>query len=228
MPKSKDNPIEQAMQDALASVERIEREGRGDAPAPEEVTVEVEAGQSPPDESPSSKEAASEKTPDEQREGAPEAEQAQAQEAEPAAEERVAELKDQLLRLAADFENFRKRARREQEELRKYGIDTTVRELLPVLDNLERALKHAADDDPMAQGVNMVAKQFRDVLERFGVVGFQSVGQPFDPERHEAMGQAPGGDVEPGTVLEEMEKGYTLHDRLLRPAKVIVAAAPAE
>ncbi len=143
-------------------------------------------------------------------------------------EQELASLRDQLLRLAADFDNFRKRTRREQEDIRRYGIETLLTDILPVLDNFDRALAHTAgEQNPLVQGVRMVAKQFHDVLGRYGVQSFTSVGDRFDPERHEAVGQMPGGDVEPGTVLEEAQKGYMLHDRLLRPARVVVAAAVA-
>ena len=137
----------------------------------------------------------------------------------------IAELKEKLLRVAADFENFRKRSRRESDEQRRYGVEPVVVALLPVKDNLDRALEHASDDDSVVEGIRMVAKQFDDVLETFGVRGFESVGEEFSPERHEAMGQLPSEDAEPNTVLQELEKGYTLHDRLIRPAKVIVAAS---
>ncbi len=138
----------------------------------------------------------------------------------------VAGLKDQLLRLAADFDNYRKRTRKEMDEVRRYGIEGVLGDLLQVVDNLDRALSHSeGDKSPVIQGVRMVQKQFSDVLSRFGVVSFSAMGQPFDPERHEAVGQAPAGDKAPGTILEEAQKGYMLHDRLLRPARVIVAAA---
>ncbi len=138
------------------------------------------------------------------------------------------ELRDQLLRLAADFDNFRKRSARQLEETRKFGIDRLLLDLLPVLDNLERALAHAGDaSDPIVQGVRMVAKGFLDTLAQHGVQAFDSVGQVFDPERHEAVGQAPSGTAAPGTILEEMQKGYMLHERLLRAAQVIVAAGTA-
>ena len=115
------------------------------------------------------------------------------------------------------------------EEARRFGAEKVLYDLLAVVDNLERALTHAeGDTSPMVEGVRMVTKQFLDVLAQHGVQGFDSLGQPFDPERHEAMGQAPAGDRAPGTILEEMLKGYFLHDRLLRPAQVIVAAAPAQ
>jgi molecular chaperone GrpE len=140
------------------------------------------------------------------------------------ATEEIVQLNNQLLRLAADFENFRKRSRREQDEQRKYGVEPVIRALLPVKDNLDRALEHSTGDDPLTDGVKMVSKLFDDVMASFGVSAFDSQGEHFDPVKHEAMSQIPSEDTSPGSVVQELEKGYTLHDRLLRPAKVIVAA----
>jgi molecular chaperone GrpE len=192
--------LENAMAEALASVEAREK-------TQEEPEVEVEA--EAPDERPG--------------------DEAKGADSEAAGEgEDVAGLKDQLLRLAADFQNFRKRATREMDEARRHGSEKVLLGLLPVLDNLERAVSHSGQDDsPIAEGVRMVAKQFVDVLGTFGVTGFESVGEPFDPERHEAMSQVVSEDFPPGAIVEQMLKGYLMHDRLLRPAQVIVAAAPA-
>jgi molecular chaperone GrpE len=140
-------------------------------------------------------------------------------------QELVAALKDQLLRLAADFDNFRKRARKEQDEMRRYGIETLLQDVIPVLDNLERALSHSeGDKSPVLQGVRMVQKQLADTLNRYGVQTFATVGKPFDPEKHEAVSQQPSTE-KPGTVLQELQRGYMLHERLLRPARVVVASA---
>jgi molecular chaperone GrpE len=139
----------------------------------------------------------------------------------------VKDLHDRLLRLGADYDNFRKRSMRQMDEARRFGAEKVIYDLLAVVDNLERALAHAeGDTSPMVEGVRMVTKQFLDVLGMHGVQGFDSMGEVFDPERHEAMGQQPAGDRAPGTVVEEMLRGYFLHDRLLRPAQVLVAAAP--
>jgi molecular chaperone GrpE len=143
----------------------------------------------------------------------------------PTSDDPVATLKDQLLRLAADFDNYRKRARREIEDVRKHGIEALLNDVLPVLDNLERALAHSeGDKSPVLQGVRMVQKQFVDILSRYGVTTFQSVGQPFDPEKHEAVGQTASKDQAPGTIVSEAQRGYQLHGRLLRPARVVVAS----
>ncbi len=145
------------------------------------------------------------------------------------AEHAVDLLKDQLLRMAADYDNFRKRSRKEVDEARLYGIERIACDLLSVLDNLDRALTHAKDsNDPVIQGVHMVAKQFTEIMATHGVVPFSAVGEKFDPERHEAIAKLPS-DVHPeNAVIEEVEKGYTVQKRLLRPAKVVVSAGTKE
>jgi molecular chaperone GrpE len=146
-----------------------------------------------------------------------------------AAQEEIAALRDQLLRLAADFDNYRKRATREQQDIRDYGTSQLLQDILPVLDNLDRALAHSeGDTSPVVKGVRLVAKQFADTLTRYGVQSFASVGVPFDPERHEAVAQMAVEGKKAGTILEEMQKGYMLRERLLRPAQVVVASAPPE
>lgn len=134
--------------------------------------------------------------------------------------------REKMLRLAAEFENFRKRARRENEDSAKFGIERLLRDFLPVIDNLERALSHAqGDTSPLVEGIRMVAKQSLDVLAGYGVESFEALRQPFDPEKHEALGHSPSNDVPAGNVAEVIAKGYMLHSRLLRPARVIIAAA---
>lgn len=136
------------------------------------------------------------------------------------------DLKNRMLRAVADLENYRKRSAREKEDMRKYGIDRVVLELLPVLDNLERALEHAdksADNTTIVDGIRMVQRQFVGALEKHGVKGFDSKGEMFDPQKHEAIQQVETAEHETGTVLEEYQKGYYLHERLIRPALVVVA-----
>lgn len=136
------------------------------------------------------------------------------------------ELKNKLLRSVADLENYRRRAEREKDDLRKYGIDKVVSDLIPAVDNLERALQHAEGKDELASivdGVTMVYKQILNALAKYGVQGFTSKGEAFDPTRHEAIQQVETSEFETGTVVEEYQKGYFLHDRLLRPALVAVA-----
>ena len=152
----------------------------------------------------------------------------------PAVEEEAEHLKAELdhvrdiyLRKLAEFDNFRKRVEREREDNRLAGVEEMVRELLPVLDNFERALQHAEDDSgAFQQGVEMIAKQLGDTLERRGVHEVDPVGQPFDPELHEAVQRVEDGEYPPGTVAWVMLKGYTMGDRLVRPAMVGVAVDP--
>ena len=141
------------------------------------------------------------------------------------------ELYDRLLRTTADFDNFRKRVSREKDELIRYGNEKLARELLPVVDNFERALQQAensSDNKALREGIEMILKQFITVLDKFGVKYFTSVGQPFDPNKHEAMVHQESSEHEENAVISEFQKGYYLHDKLLRPAMVVVAKKPAE
>ncbi len=143
--------------------------------------------------------------------------------------DRLKETHERQLRAVADLENYKKRAVREREEAEKFAIGKLVKELLPVLDNFDRALEHAgaaASESALAQGILATRKLFEDTLAKFGVKSFSAKGQPFDPARHEAVQQIPTADVPPGAVAQEVVRGYLLHDRLLRPAMVAVAVAP--
>jgi len=140
--------------------------------------------------------------------------------------ERLKEAHERMLRSAADLENYKKRAQREKEELQKFGNEKLLKELLPVLDNLDRALAAAAADDPLRAGVLLVRTSFEQVLARYGVKGFSALGQSFDPAFHEALMQVPTQEKPAGTVMVEHARGFTLHDRLVRPALVGVAVAP--
>jgi molecular chaperone GrpE len=133
-------------------------------------------------------------------------------------------VRDIYLRKLAEFDNFRKRVEREREEIRLAGVEEMIRDLLPVLDNFDRALQHAEDDSgAFLQGIEMIAKQLWDTLERRGVEEVNPVGQQFDPEIHEAVQRVEDGEHPPGTVAWVMLKGYTMGDRLIRPAMVGVA-----
>ena len=151
-----------------------------------------------------------------------------------AIEKRVAKLgaevehwKSRAYRATADLENGRKRFSKEREELRRFALEGLLKDILPVADNLERATAHAtAQEGSLLDGVKMVLNQFNQVLERRGAKPFDALGQPFDPQFHEAMQQFPRDDVEPGTVIEVFQRGWKLHDRLARPAMVIVSRAP--
>ena len=138
---------------------------------------------------------------------------------------------EQYLRTLADMENLRKRTQREKEELAKFANENILREILPVIDNLERAVEHAEQADNtegLLEGVQMTLTQFSQVLERFGVKPVESLGQPFDPNLHQAMGQMESQEYPANSVAQQMQKGYQLNERLLRPAMVMVAKAPEE
>lgn len=136
---------------------------------------------------------------------------------------------DQYVRERADSENFRRRLQREKSEALRFACEPLVRDLLPVIDNLERAVDHAAaggNGQPLLEGVRMVLKNAVDVLERHGVGRLDATGQRFDPSRHEAVVQVPDAQRQPNQVVQQYEPGYTMHDRLLRPAKVSVSTKP--
>ena len=134
---------------------------------------------------------------------------------------------DLYLRERADLENFRKRAQRDKEDLARFANERFLREILPVLDNLERAVEHARQNqgggEGLLEGVEMTLNQFQRILEKFGATPFESVGTAFDPSRHEAIGQVESAEHEPNAVAQELQKGYLLNERLLRPAMVMVA-----
>lgn len=136
-------------------------------------------------------------------------------------------LKDQLLRTAADFDNFRKRSRKDVEQAEKRGKEDVLRELLPVFDNLERAVKAsedgAADAAGILEGIEMVLKLFEDTTGRIGLTRVPSVGERFDPSLHDAFQQVETDESPPGTIIAEYQPGYRLGERLLRPAMVVVA-----
>jgi molecular chaperone GrpE len=146
------------------------------------------------------------------------------------AKEDAARLKDQLLRTAADFDNFRKRSRKDVEDAQKKGMERALLELLPVSDNLERAIQAAGQSQEagaVVEGIRMVLKLTEDALTRLGVERIQSVGQPFDPGLHEAVQQVES-DAPAGTVIFEMVPGYRLGGKLLRAAMVAVARPKAK
>ena len=136
------------------------------------------------------------------------------------------QLRDQLLRTAADFDNYRKRTRKEIEEARARGREDAVKDVLPVFDNLERAVSAAASAqtiESVVEGVKMVLKLFEDTSERMGLTRVKSVGERFDPTVHEAIQQQETDDQPPGTILTEIVPGYMIGQRLLRAAMVVVA-----
>jgi molecular chaperone GrpE len=139
------------------------------------------------------------------------------------------QLKDQLLRTAADFDNFRKRARREMEDAKARGKDEAIKEVLPVFDNLERAVAAAENAQAISsviEGVKMVLKLFEDTAERMGLKRIKALGERFDPAVHEAIQQQETDAHAPGTILNEVVPGYMFGPRLLRAAMVVVARKP--
>jgi molecular chaperone GrpE len=146
-----------------------------------------------------------------------------------AKEKEVNEYHERYLRQVAELENFKRRINRERDEAIRFANETLVKDLLPVVDNLERAVAHAKDGGngrPLVEGVEMVLRGLFDMLAKHGVVQISAIGQRFDPEKHEAMAQVESAAYQPNTVVEEYHKGYLLRDRLLRPSLVSVAKAP--
>jgi molecular chaperone GrpE len=129
------------------------------------------------------------------------------------------------LRLAADFDNFRRRTNRELADRARFASEDAARAMLPVLDNLRRAVEHSAEaaGDDLMSGLELVVREFETALAKLGVTTIDAVGQPFDPAVHEAIGGDESGEVDVDTVATELQRGYRLHDRVLRPALVRVA-----
>jgi len=144
-----------------------------------------------------------------------------------ALEGELRERREDLLRERAEVENFKRRLQRDKAEALRYALEPLVRDLLPVVDNLERALAHA-ETAAVVDGVKMVHKGLLDALTRGGVERVDSVGQPFDPNLHEAIAQVDSAECAPGAVVAQFQPGYRLHDRLVRPAMVTVNARKAE
>jgi len=141
--------------------------------------------------------------------------------------EQLEKAKQDYLYLAADFENFRKNAIKERSELVKFGNERLLRDLLDVVDNLERAL--AADTgkeskESLSSGVQMIHSELQSLLQRYGVTAMDSLGKPFDPNTHEALSSEPTNKIPPGHITQVFKKAYKYHDRLLRPAQVVVAS----
>jgi len=139
---------------------------------------------------------------------------------------------DKYLRLAAEFDNYKRVAQREQRDQIKFGNEQLLKELLPALDNMERAIKAArennADASALIQGVDLTLKQLSGILAKFGVQEIEAAGQIFDPASHQAVSHVPSDTVPRDHVIEEYQKGYRLHDRILRAAMVSVSAGPAQ
>ena len=145
--------------------------------------------------------------------------------------EELAESKDRVLRVQAELENFRKRAARELQDAHRYANLPLIRDLLPVLDNVDRAIESAEqnhDTASLLEGVKMMARQFKDVLERYHCVRIADLHEPFDPNLHEAISQQPSDEHPAGTVVLVTQTGFQLHDRVVRPSQVIVSTAMKE
>lgn len=138
----------------------------------------------------------------------------------------IADLRDRSLRTLADFDNFRKRAERERQEIRRYALLEPLREFLPIADNLERALSAGGSAEDLKRGVELILRQMQELLRRFGVREVPSDGESFNPMVHEAVARVESGQVTVPAVTETLVRGYMLHDRLLRPAMVKVAVPP--
>lgn len=145
-----------------------------------------------------------------------------------AARQELKEKQDMLLRNAAEFENYKKRTARETENFKKFANESLIKEMLPVLDNLERAIEASNDEavaSGIAEGVEMTLKEILKILDKFGVRQIQAIGETFNPAVHEAVIQEESEEYPDNTVSKELQKGYILHDRLLRPSMVAVSKA---
>lgn len=145
------------------------------------------------------------------------------------AKQTIADQKDGVVRAAADVENMRRRAAQDVEKAHKFALEKFANELLPVIDNLERAIEFSDKENetlkPVLEGISMTVKSFNDAVAKFGVEIVNPQGEQFNPEFHQAMSIQPSNDISPNTVLAVMQKGYTLNGRLLRPAMVMVSKA---
>ena len=142
-------------------------------------------------------------------------------------EQESKETHDRLLRVSAEFENYKKRAAREMTEFRKFANESFAKALLPVVDNLDRAIESSSNDkqtdSSVVEGVSMTLKEIMRVLEQFSMKPFESIGETFDPGFHQAMYQEETEEYPDNTIIKELQKGYMIHDRLLRPAMVVVS-----
>lgn len=140
-------------------------------------------------------------------------------------ESELEKAKDQAIRAVAEAQNTRRRAEQDVEKARKFALEKFVKELLPVIDSLEKALESMATDasEVHREGVEMTLKMQLNALSKFGVKPFDPQGEPFDPQFHEAMTMVPNPNMDPNTVMDVMQKGYTLNERLVRPAMVVVS-----
>ena len=238
-----ESAADRAIREALESVERLEREKTGKAnvavTATDDDAEQVQvlgggddddappSGDPPAAEAPAPAPAPKKTASDALLEATMKAKQ-ELQEVLAQTQKEAKDMFDRLARVSADFENYKKRVGREKDDAIKFGNEKLLKELLPVLDNLLRALQSAPPEGgSFVDGVRLVAKAYEDALAKFGVKGFDSQGFTFDPQRHEAVGSRPDANVPAQHVCEEYQRGYLLHDRLLRPALVLVSSGPA-
>jgi molecular chaperone GrpE len=147
-----------------------------------------------------------------------------AEEAAPSGE--ANDWKEKYLRTLAELDNFRKRTERDKAQTRAFALESLMRDVLPVLDDLELAIDAEGDADAIREGVRLALRSARNVLEAHGLKPIEALGEPFDPRVHEAMAAIPAGDAPANTIVTELRKGYQLHDRVLRPSRVHIAMAP--
>lgn len=146
------------------------------------------------------------------------------------ADDEVSRLRDQLLRSQAEMENLRRRNARDVENAHKFGVEKLLGDLLPALDSYEKGIEEAAKLEgeagaAVAQGLELAQKLFLETVAKYGLTTEHPLGEPFDPQKHEAMAMVPNPDMEPNSVMEVLQRGYLLHDRVVRAAKVIVSRA---
>lgn len=209
MKENQETELERKLRSRVEAEEAEEAEAEAEIPAP---------NARPSEDTPDNEEEADQAQVTEESAGTDELDPIQALEAE------AENLKDQLLRARAEFDNFRKRTAREVERIRKTAAESVIHELLPVLDNLELALTHAPGvKNPLTEGVKMVLQQLLDLLERSGLEPIEAVGKPFDPNVHEAVSQIASDDIPRDSVAQEYQRGYKLGGQVLRPSKVVVS-----
>jgi molecular chaperone GrpE len=211
-----ENAADKAIREALESVEKLERQGAADDAA---VVFDDEVSADSTEEAPPPRKTVADAMVEALLKSKQEMQDVLSQ-----TQKEAKDLYDRLTRVSADFENFKKRQQREKEDVIKFGNEKILKEFLPVLDNLHRALSVGSEGAQLTDGVRLVTKQFEDTFGKFGVQGFTALHEPFDPARHEAVGSRPSADVAAQHVVEEYQRGYLLSDRLLRPALVIVSS----
>ncbi len=209
--------IEAAMRDALSAVEAVE----ADSPQANRQAPPAASAAGRPEAPPAPATPATAGTPE-----IPETPETSETSETKTLRQEIADLRDRSLRTLADFDNFRKRAERERQEIRRYALLEPLREFLPIADNLERALSAGGSAEDLKRGVELILRQMQDLLRRFGAREVPSDGESFNPMVHEAVARVESDQVTVPTVTETLVRGYMLLDRLLRPAMVKVAVPP--